>query len=134
MNAPTLSATATARHPLRPSALPMRWAALNDAAKAVAALAGCPAEASPPHMRDFPEAVGRSDDRCRKLAEDAVADMAAVMEPGLAALLEIDARGGDPHAAARALWREYSRARDRALALLPPQSTPEPGTAPPRFA
>lgn len=55
----------------------------------------------------------------RLLAENAVADLAAIMEPGMAALLAINARGGDPRPAARALHCEFEAARDAILALAP---------------
>jgi hypothetical protein len=42
------------------------------------------------------------------------------MEPGLAALLAVNARGADPRPAAEALWREFLAARAAVLALLPP--------------
>jgi hypothetical protein len=49
-----------------------------------------------------------------------VADLAAVMEPGLAALLSINARGADTRPAARALLHEFNQARAAIIALLPP--------------
>jgi hypothetical protein len=52
------------------------------------------------------------------------------MEPGLAALLAVHARGVNPAAAALALWQEFHAARAALLALTPP-----PSSAPPkRFA
>lgn len=52
--------------------------------------------------------------------EKAISDLAAVMEPGIKALLSVNARGADPQPAAKALWQEFECARDAVLALLPP--------------
>jgi hypothetical protein len=46
--------------------------------------------------------------------------MTAVLEPGIAALLGVNARGASPRPAALALWREFTEARAAVLALLPP--------------
>ena len=53
-------------------------------------------------------------------ADRAIEDMTAVMEPGIAALLGVNARGADPRPAALALWREFTEARAGVMALLPP--------------
>ena len=41
------------------------------------------------------------------------------MEPGIAALMAINARGGDCRSAAEALWSEFSAARAALLAMVP---------------
>jgi hypothetical protein len=46
--------------------------------------------------------------------------MIAVLKPGIAALLGINARGAGPRPAAIALWREFTEARAAVLALLAP--------------
>jgi hypothetical protein len=48
------------------------------------------------------------------------------MEPGIAALLGVQARGADPCPAAKALWREFTEARAAVLALLSPNEALEP--------
>ncbi len=53
------------------------------------------------------------------IAERSIEDLMAMMEPGLAALLAVSARGADARVPALALWREYCAAREALLALLP---------------
>ena len=91
----------------------MKWAALQEAGKAVAALAGLPPEPT------TPELLRDTDPRARERAERAIEDLAAVMEPGLAALLAVRARGADAAAPAHALWHEFQMARAALLALTP---------------
>jgi hypothetical protein len=96
----------------------LRWIALGEAAGLVAALAGVePAEAD---ERDFPARLRDADAWRRTGAEQGVADIAAIMEPGIAALLAVHASGADSRPAALALWREFAAARTAVLALLPP--------------
>lgn len=101
------------------SATSLRWAALADAANVVAALAGIEPERPGPEMRNFPALIRDAEVWRREQAENGVADLAAVMEPGIAALLAVNARGADPKPAAMALWREFTAARAAVLALLP---------------
>jgi len=103
-----------------PSATSMRWAALADAACVVAALAGMEPERTSPGVRNFPALIREAEAWRRERAENGVADLAAIMEPGIAALLAVNARGADPQPAAMALWREFIAARAAILALLPP--------------
>jgi hypothetical protein len=102
-----------------PSATSMRWAALGDAANVVAALAGIEPERPSAEVRNFPALIRDAEAWRREQAENGVADLAAVMEPGIAALLAVNARGADPRPAAMALWREFTAARGAILALLP---------------
>lgn len=107
----------------------MRWAALGDAGAIVAALAGAGDERADRTLRKVPLLIRQCPPWRRQLAENMVADLAAVMEPGLAALLAVNARGADPRPAARALWFEYVTARTAILALLP--TTQDMGPPPP---
>ena len=109
------------------NATSLRWAALTEAGKVVAMLAGIPAEVQDKQARNFPALLRDCPQWRRKLAEDAVADLAAMMEPGLSTLLAVNARGADPRPAANALWDEFVTARAAILALLPP-----PGSMGPR--
>jgi len=102
------------------SATSMRWAALADAANVVASLAGVEPERPTPELRNFPALIRDTEAWRREQAENGGADLAAVMEPGIAALLAVNARGADPRPAAMALWREFTAARAAILALLPP--------------
>ena len=103
-----------------PGALSLKWAALHDAAAVVCALDGEEAEKSSPDVRNFPAMIGDAGGWRRDLAEKGVEDLAAVMEPGIGALLAVNARGVDATHAARALWREFLTARAAVLALAPP--------------
>ena len=108
------------RSTLGASTTSMRWAALTDAGGVVAALAGFEPEKPSKQVRNFPAMMRDCANWRRELADGAVADLAAIMEPGLAALLAVNARGADPRPAAQALWREFANARAAILDLLPP--------------
>jgi hypothetical protein len=95
-----------------------KWAALQNAANVVASLAGIEPRPANGDVSDFPSAIRKASPWRRTLAEHSIHDLAAVIEPGLAALLGIDARGSDPRPAALALWREIEAARAAILALL----------------
>ena len=118
------------RSALGASATSMRWSALGDAGTVVAALAGVQPETPGRALRNFPVLIRDCPSWRRQLADNMVADLAAVMEPGIAALLAVNARGADPRPAARALWHEFSLARAAVLALLPPTGD----MGPPRLA
>ena len=96
----------------------LRWAALEEAGALVASLGDVKPEPASGGS-DFPMLVGRAEGWRAERIENGVADLAAIMEPGIAALLSIKARGADARPAARALWREFSAGRAAVLALLP---------------
>jgi len=108
----------------------LKWAALQDAANVVATLAGLEPERSSPEIRNFPALIREAAPWRRELADRGIEDMTAVMTPGIAALLGVNARGADPRPAALALWREFTETRAAVLALLPPSGT----LGPPRIA
>ena len=116
-----LPATNSAR--AHASAISMRWAALCEAGNVVALLAGFEPEHASKQVRNFPAQIRDTGGWRRELAEDGVADLAAIMEPGIAALLAVNARGSDCHAAAQALWREFEIARGAILGLAPAGGT-----------
>ena len=99
----------------------VRWAALHDAAAVVATLGGI--EAAPP-AGAFASLARHADPLRRERAEHGVADLVAVLEPGIEALLAVNARGADPRPAAQALWREFDAGREAVLAMLgaPPRA------------
>jgi len=101
------------------SALGMKWSALHDAAGAVAAIAGVDAPSQTPDQRNFPAAIRDCGGWRRELAEQGIADLSAIMEPGLSALLSAIARGANPRAAAHALYRDFVHSRDGLVALIP---------------
>jgi hypothetical protein len=104
----------------------MKWAAVHDAIEIVAVLAGLEPERPSSEVRDFPALMHEAPGWRRELADRAIDDMAAVMEPGIAALLGVNARSADPRPAALALWCEFTAARAAVLALLPRAGTIEP--------
>ena len=104
-----------------PSAMSQQWAALQDAAAAVGAMAGLAGEKPNAQVRNFPALIKDAGGWRLDLAATGVADLAAMMKPGVQALLAVSARGQDPTAAALTLWREYHHARAALLALVPEQ-------------
>lgn len=99
----------------------MKWSALHDAAGVVATLAGQAEEKMTAELRNFPAVMRDVGGSRHALAEQGIADLAAIMEAGLSALLAVHARGMQPQAAARELWHEFVKARDALLALRPLQ-------------
>ncbi|MFM5892988.1 MAG: hypothetical protein ACKOQM_00935 [Novosphingobium sp.] len=102
------------------SAMSMKWSALHDAVGVVGMLAGLAAEPTRPEIRNFPAVMRDTGGWRRDLAEQGINDLSAVMEPGLAALLAVHARGANPAVPALALWQEFQAARAALLALVPP--------------
>ena len=102
------------------SAMSMRWSALHDAARLVASLAGLAAEPMRTELRNYPAIIRDAGGWRLNLAEQGVADLAAMMEPGMSALLAAHSRGSDVAVPALALWQEFLSARNALLALCPP--------------
>lgn len=98
----------------------VKWAALGEAGGVVAVLAGLSPERPGSQMRNFPALIRDADPWRRERADAGIDDLTAIMEPGLAALLAVRARGADPRPAALALLNEFNAARGAILALLPP--------------
>ena len=105
--------------PRDPSDLAERWDALHEAAAAVCALAQLGGETPSEDHAAFPaRARGLAADSYRMVA-DAVADLVAIMQPGLRALLALSTEGRDTTAAALTLWREFHMAREAIVSLVP---------------
>ena len=87
-------------------------------------LAGMASEPMRPELRNFP-AIMRDQGgwRCAA-AEQGIDDLLAIMEPGLAALLAVHARGTNPAVPALALWQEFQVSRAALLVLTPPPESP----------
>lgn len=96
----------------------MKWAALQDAAAAVAALAMLPPEPSRSGIKDFLGAIREASAWKQELAQQGIDDISAVMETGIAALIAAHSHGSDAVPAARALWEEYLEARQSLLSLV----------------
>lgn len=98
------------------SVLARKWAALHAVAELVASLGDV--EPGPvPEAEVFAPALERAGGWRLNLARQGVDDIAAMLEPGLSALLTVHGQGGDTRAAATALWQEFDRARQPLLAL-----------------
>jgi hypothetical protein len=102
------------------SAMSMKWAAIHDAASAVSGLAGLKQEFRSPEVRNFPGIMRDTGGWRLSVAEQGVDDLAAIMRPGLAALLALQSDGVPTNAAAMALWQEFVSARAALVALVPP--------------
>lgn len=98
----------------------MKWAAIHDAASKVSGLAGLKQEFRTPEVRNFPAIMRDTSGWRQSVAEQGVDDLAAIMQPGLAALLALQTTGVPTTAAATALWQEFFSARAVLLALVPP--------------
>lgn len=101
------------------ASLSAQWSAMLDAGAAVAMLAGAPAEKPCAAQRGFVAAVRDAGGWRLELARDGMADLSAMLQPGLSALLAVKARGHDASGAALTLWEEYRTARDALLTLAP---------------
>ena len=97
-----------------------RWAALHDAADLVASLAGLAPEPNRAEVIALPLRLGPSAGWRAHLVEQGIEDIAAIMEPGIAALLALRGRGAEAGPAALALWQEFRAARAALLGLVPP--------------
>jgi hypothetical protein len=91
-----------------------RWAALHEADEVLSALAGIEPGPSP----DFCALLCNAPEWRRDLAEQAAADIAAALQPGLCGLSALAMRGESPRSAAQALWREFAAARAAVLSLV----------------
>jgi hypothetical protein len=109
------------------SAMSMKWAAVLDAATIVGELAGLAPEYRKPDVRNFPAIMRDTGGWRQSVAEQGVDDLAAIMEPGLAALVALHARGAQIGPPALALWQEFLSARAALLALVPPLGIERPG-------
>ena len=96
-----------------------RWEAVHEAAAAVAGLAQLAREEPVAEVASLPLRAAQQDSRTYALAADAIDDLAAVMQPGLRALLTLTAGGKDTTAAAMTLWREFHMARAAIMRLIP---------------
>ena len=101
-----------------PAVLDAKWRALENVTSAVADLAGIGADSSDRAATDFPGMLAQTSGWRRNLAEDGLNDLIAIVEPGVAALLAVHARGNDTAPAAMALWREIKLARANLLDIV----------------
>ena len=102
-----------------PAALSVQWDAVHEAAAAVGILAQLGEEPVDEEIRSLPERAVAAGGAKLDMVVRGVDDLAAVMQPGLRALLSLTAQGLDTTSAALTLWREFHNAREAILALAP---------------
>ncbi|MBX7458658.1 hypothetical protein K3152_10420 [Qipengyuania sp. 1NDH17] len=102
-----------------PAALSVQWDAVHEAAAAVGILAQLGEEPVDAEIRGLPERAVAIGGAKLGMVVRGVDDLAAVMQPGLRALLSLTAQGQDTTSAALTLWREFHNAREAILALAP---------------
>ena len=102
-----------------PAALSVQWDAVHEAAAAVGILAQLGDEAVDDTIRSLPERAVALGGMRLEMVVRGIDDLAAVMQPGLRALLAVTASGEDPTSAAITLWREFHHAREAILRLVP---------------
>lgn len=100
--------------------LERRWIALHDQARQIAAMADLTGEPMAPLIERFSKAMAYSDIHWHKAALGSLGDIELLVELGLKALKEVDARRQDPVAPALALWREFYHAREAVLVSAQP--------------
>ncbi|XUU61467.1 hypothetical protein ACRAQ6_04130 [Erythrobacter sp. HA6-11] len=104
--------------------LSKRWRELHALGQQIAVKAQLAPEAFDGQLADFPNAIVDAAPWHRELAEQALEDIDAMLQPGLTALQAIEARGTEVTAPALALWREFYNAREGLLGLAPAQTAP----------
>ncbi|RDC61227.1 hypothetical protein HME9302_02446 [Alteripontixanthobacter maritimus] len=99
------------------SAFAAEWAAVEDAARAVSFMAGLAPEPASDQPRAFPDLIHEAGGWRLDEAAQRLADLAAILTPGVAALLGVLERGQNARVPALVLWREYHASRSALLAL-----------------
>ncbi len=94
-----------------------RWKLMHEAGQEIGQFAALAREPLEGELAVFPEAIEAAGEARKVLASETISDIDAMVQPGLAALRAIHARGQDTTAPALALWREYHAARSALLAL-----------------
>ncbi|MBT8390146.1 MAG: hypothetical protein KJP13_10920 [Altererythrobacter sp.] len=94
------------------------WTAINEAGQEIGRFAALAPEQLEGSLIDFPNAIETTGGARLLLARETIGDINAMLQPGLAALRAIAARGQDTTAPAIALWREFYASRSALLALV----------------
>ena len=95
-----------------------QWEAVHEAAAAVGHLAQLAREEPSDKVLALPLRAAETGGHAFQAVARGIDDLAAVMQPGLRALLAITAQGKDTTAAALTLWREFHHARAAILDLV----------------
>ena len=106
-----------AEHATRPETTAERWRSLHESAQIIASMAALANEPFEGELAGFPDRLAQVEDTRREHAETTLEDLDAILQPGLTALLAIQARGQDTTAPALALWREYHASRSALMSL-----------------
>lgn len=101
------------------------WAKLNEAGQEIGSMAALGREEMTDEVAGFPKAIGAIGSTRWAIARDTLADIDAILQPGLTALYAIKARGQDTTAPALALWREFHASRSSLLALAKTARSPQ---------
>ena len=104
--------------------LSKRWRELHALGQQIAMKAQLATEPFEGRFAEFPNAILDAAPWHRELAEHAMEDIDAMLQPGLTALQAIEARGTDATAPALTLWREFYNAREGLMGLAPVQAQP----------
>jgi len=99
-----------------------QWLDLHERAERVAIMADLAPENTSGIAHNFTTRYASAAPAQRALAATAVGDIEILLETGLKALREVEARGKETHAPALALWREFYHARQSVLAALQPMA------------
>jgi hypothetical protein len=102
---------------LTPGTTQGKWASLHDPAAVLAALAEVElkvADLDPPAL---PTSLSEGPAWRRELFDRAALDAAAALQPGIAGVASLAARGENSSSRAQALWAEFLAAREALLAL-----------------
>lgn len=101
------------------AAMARQWEAVHEAAEAVAQLAQLGRDRQGEDITGLPGRAAQIGGWNYEMVARGIDDLAAVMQPGLRALLGLTADGQDTTAAALTLWREFHAAREAILAFVP---------------
>lgn len=104
-----------------PKTLRQKWEAMHETAQLIGTMAHLAHEDYTGPIAAFPNVIVLAGTSKQELAEQGLEDLDAIVQPGLTALLAIEARGQDTTAPALALWREYHAVRQSLMALCLPE-------------
>ena len=97
-----------------------RWRSLHENAQLIASMAALAREDFAGELATFPDRIAVAGDERLARAQLTLQDVDAILQPGLTALLALQARGQDTTAPALALWREIHASRATLLDLCEP--------------
>lgn len=104
----------------RSDALHTRWCTVHARSCQIAEMADLAPEPLDSAASQFETAFAQATGPILTIAHHGVEDIELLVDLGLKALEEVQARGQDTGAPALALWREFYHAREAVLAILEP--------------